>query len=77
MLSCKEFVKQSYKVLDKETKLTFMQRMNFGMHQFLCIHCRRFFNQYRLLDDSCKHFPKAQTPQQHISTVMAEFRRIN
>lgn len=44
MLSCKEFVEQSAKIVDNE-ELSFTQKLNNKIHLFFCHHCRTYLKQ--------------------------------
>lgn len=44
MLSCKEFVEQSAKIVDSE-ELTLGQKLNNKLHLFFCHHCRTYLKQ--------------------------------
>ena len=44
MLSCKEFVNQSSKIVDNE-ELSLSEKISFKVHVFLCHHCKRYLKQ--------------------------------
>ncbi len=44
MLSCKEFVEQSAKIVDNE-QLSIGQKLNNKLHLFICHHCRTYLKQ--------------------------------
>ena len=47
MLSCKDFVLQSAKILDNE-ELSFSQRLSNKFHIIICHHCRRYLKQAQI-----------------------------
>jgi len=47
MLSCKEFVEQSAKIVDNE-ELTIGQKLNNKLHLFFCHHCRTYLKQAKM-----------------------------
>ncbi len=46
MLSCKDFVRESSKILDNE-KLSLIQKFSFYMHMVICHHCRKYLIQMK------------------------------
>jgi hypothetical protein len=77
MLSCRDFVNHSHKYSDHQQTNSLLERINFAMHQMLCVHCRRYLKQYRLLNKTCEFFPKQQIPKQQLAQSLEDFRRIN
>ena len=47
MLRCKEVVRQADDYLDQ--RLSWGQRLSMGLHLLICMHCRRYLAQLRLL----------------------------
>ena len=52
MLKCKDIVNQASAIVDNE--LTLMERLNVRFHLFMCVHCRRFIKQFKLLIGSSR-----------------------
>ena len=46
MPSCKDITNQSSDYLDRN--LSFMERLGFKMHMFLCVNCKRYVSQLQL-----------------------------
>lgn len=59
MLTCKDFVKKQNERIDG-VDISFMQRMSLKMHAFICIHCRRYLAQLKLVDSVSHKMPETQ-----------------
>ncbi len=46
MLSCKDYVNETSKILDNE-KLPVLKKLNILVHQMICHHCRKYLNQMK------------------------------
>lgn len=47
MLRCKDVARQADDYLDQ--RLSWRQRLGVGLHLLICVHCRRYLAQLRLL----------------------------
>ena len=72
MLTCKDFVKKQNERIDG-AEVSFMQRMSLKMHAFICIHCRRYLAQLKLVDSVSHKLSDSQTDdsvvQAHIDCI--------
>lgn len=67
MLRCKDFVKQQNERIDG-VEPTLMARMSLKMHVFICVHCRRYLAQLKLVDAVSQKIPDSQADEQVIQS---------
>lgn len=68
MLSCKQVVSDADHLLAGE--VTRRQRLAIGLHLLICIHCRRYLRQLRLLLGALPHL-RRRTEAEQVDAVMA------
>ncbi len=75
MLSCKEFVQLSDKIIDAE-KLSFAQIISNKLHLFFCHHCRNYLQQAKtvvLVANQLEHEPVPEPLIESCVTKMKTF----
>ena len=69
MLSCKDFVKQQNQKIDGK-EFSFAQRLSMKMHYFMCIYCRRYLKQLRVVNQLGKQLPQQPVSEEHICSSL-------
>lgn len=73
MLSCKEFVEQSAKVVDNE-ELTLGQKLNNKLHLFFCHHCRTYLKQAKTTVAVANQLKNEPPPSPQIEQSVADMK---
>ena len=60
MITCKQITEGASEHLEGKTSL--WQRLNYRMHLLLCVHCRRYFKQFRLTISTLQSKPEDNPP---------------
>lgn len=71
MLSCKQVVDDADHLLAGE--VTFRRRLSIRLHLLICVHCRRYLRQLKLLLAALPHLRGRTRPEQ-VDAVMAQVR---
>lgn len=67
MLKCKDFVEKQNQRIDG-VEVSFMERMSLKIHAFICIHCRRYLAQLKLVDSISHQLPESQVDDSVLET---------
>ena len=73
MLSCKDFVEHSQEYLEDSSSMSLGKRLSYGMHRLMCVHCRRFLRQYRLLSSTSPLLKGEPPTEQQIEKSLKSF----
>lgn len=58
MLRCKDVVERASRYIDGE--MSWSRRLGMRLHLMMCIHCRRFMRQFRMVRDTLGYCPDRQ-----------------
>ena len=58
MLRCKDVVERASRYIDGE--MSWSRRLGMRLHLMMCIHCRRFMRQFRMVRDTLGHCSERQ-----------------
>lgn len=73
MLSCKELVRDADALLDGGLPLR--HRLALRLHLFVCVHCRRYLRQLRLMVGALRRRGDEPASAQEVDQVVAAVRR--
>ncbi len=68
MLKCKEIVEKSSDFVDGQ--LTLKGKIDFYWHIFMCVHCRRFLRQLRLMLSSMPYLDEKELTDNEVELIM-------
>jgi len=63
MLSCKDFVLKSAKIMDND-EMSSMEKFSFSMHRLICHHCRKYLRQMKTTESVAKNLNNEPAPKE-------------
>ena len=76
MLSCKQFVERSSKIIENEA-LSLGQRVNNKLHMFFCMHCSNYIKQAQLVTETSKELQLDDAPDAVIKNSVSEMKNFS
>lgn len=75
MLRCKDVVERASRYIDGE--MSWSRRLGMRLHLMMCIHCRRFMRQFRMVRDTLGNCPErqAEPTEQSLRELVEKLRK--
>ena len=73
MLSCKDFVQKSAKIMDKD-EMSSMEKISFSMHRLMCHHCRKYLKQMAVTDAVAKKLDNEPAPEEFLEQSVSSLK---
>ncbi len=73
MLKCKDISAMSSDYVDN--KLSFRGKLNFYLHLAMCVHCRRYIRQFKMMLSGSKHLNNEPLEDDEVDRILAHVKK--